>query len=90
MNYFQDLSVNVLLKISHRNEILYYYYFILSFFIALIDEWYQHFSEGRTGQLIDVFTFDLLGIILAIFGVLLAKKYNVKQLLESSNGTKKI
>ncbi|WP_155928906.1 VanZ family protein [Bacillus sp. UNC41MFS5] len=64
--------------------------FILSFIIALFDEWHQRFIAGRTGQLIDVFTFDLFGIILAILGFLWAKKYKVNKLSESPGKTKKI
>lgn len=48
--------------------------FILSFIIALFDEWLQRYSEGRSGQLIDVFTFDLFGIILAIVVFSMIKK----------------
>ncbi|GGE26529.1 hypothetical protein GCM10011391_01060 [Pullulanibacillus camelliae] len=36
---------------------------------ALSDEWHQSFIPGRTGHLIDVYSFDLFGIILALIGV---------------------
>ncbi|WP_026692789.1 VanZ family protein [Peribacillus kribbensis] len=43
---------------------------LLSFVIALAfactDEYHQSFIKGRTGHLIDVFSFDLLGIVLSI------------------------
>ena len=64
--------------------------FILSFIIALLDEWLQRYSEGRSGQLIDVFTFDLFGIMIAIVVFLMTKKQNVKNNPEYSDKKKKI
>ncbi|MBP3041148.1 VanZ family protein [Bacillaceae bacterium Marseille-Q3522] len=38
----------------------------LAFLVACSDEWHQSFVPGRTGQAIDVFTFDLLGITIGV------------------------
>ncbi|RLQ94891.1 VanZ family protein [Falsibacillus albus] len=47
--------------------------FIGSFLFACSDEWHQSFIQGRTGHFIDVYTFDMSGMILGmlIFGVVL-------------------
>jgi VanZ family protein len=64
--------------------------FVLSFIIALFDEWHQRFSAGRSGQLIDVFTFDLFGIMIAVVGFLLFKKQKVKAFSKPSGKTKRM
>ena len=51
--------------------------FICAFLFACTDEYHQTFVEGRTGHLIDVYTFDLAGMILGIMiylGIQLVKK----------------
>ncbi|MDN3956568.1 VanZ family protein [Sporolactobacillus laevolacticus] len=42
---------------------------------AMFDEWHQTFVPGRTGHLIDAFTFDLSGMILAMVIVFLLDLY---------------
>lgn len=39
---------------------------VISFIYALSDEWHQSMVPNRTGHLIDVYTFDLLGIVLVM------------------------
>jgi VanZ family protein len=40
--------------------------FLVALSYAALDEWHQTFVPGRTGHAIDVFTFDLFGILLAL------------------------
>ncbi|USK68316.1 VanZ family protein [Peribacillus asahii] len=40
--------------------------FVGSFLFAYTDEYHQTFTESRAGHFIDVYTFDLIGIILGI------------------------
>jgi VanZ family protein len=77
-----------ILKVRHFLVLL--LSFLLSFIIALFDEWHQRFSAGRSGQLIDVFTFDLFGIMIAVVGFLLFKKQKVKAFSKPSGKTKRM
>jgi len=40
--------------------------FLLALLYAASDEWHQSFVPNRTGHAIDVYTFDLAGIVLAL------------------------
>lgn len=42
---------------------------------AMFDEWHQTFIPGRTGHLIDTFTFDLSGMVMAMMIVFLLDLY---------------
>lgn len=39
---------------------------VCAFLFACTDEYHQTFTEGRTGHFIDVYTFDLAGMIVGI------------------------
>ncbi|BBN98190.1 VanZ family protein [Sporolactobacillus terrae] len=47
----------------------------ISLCYAMFDEWHQTFVPGRTGHLIDTFTFDLSGMVLAMVIVFLLDVY---------------
>jgi VanZ family protein len=49
-----------------RKPIKYMLTFAIPFLYACTDEWHQSFVPNRTGHIIDVVTFDLLGIVLAL------------------------
>ena len=47
---------------------------LFSLAYAITDEWHQRYTPGRTGHLIDVFTFDLIGILIALIIIGLTRK----------------
>ncbi len=62
-----SLTVAVLMLMRIRTWKACLYGGIFSLFYAMTDEWHQRFIPGRTGHLIDVFTFDLFGVLLGVF-----------------------
>ncbi|RYM05868.1 hypothetical protein EWH99_04365 [Sporolactobacillus sp. THM7-7] len=42
---------------------------------AMFDEWHQTFIPGRTGHLVDAFTFDLAGMVTAVAVIMLLDLY---------------
>ncbi|MFC7395446.1 VanZ family protein [Scopulibacillus cellulosilyticus] len=68
------LLVCVFLITRISRKIAYMTGFLLSLLYALSDEWHQSFIPGRTGHLIDVFTFDLFGILLGLIAAFIVNR----------------
>ncbi|MDL4839115.1 VanZ family protein [Aquibacillus rhizosphaerae] len=59
-------------KLSEHRKIM--LSFIIPICYAMLDEWHQTTVPGRTGRLIDVYTVDALGILLAIIIITVNRK----------------
>ncbi|WKB35312.1 VanZ family protein [Terrilactibacillus sp. S3-3] len=66
MHYSLFFITNLMLTTKLKRSRSYLLGFVLSMGYAGLDEWHQTFIPGRTGHAIDVFTFDMAGILLAL------------------------
>ncbi|RYL95839.1 hypothetical protein EWI07_01285 [Sporolactobacillus sp. THM7-4] len=69
------MLINLFLTTALPRVLAYFSGLALALSYSLFDEWHQTFVPGRTGHLIDSFSFDLSGMIAAIIVIFLLNIY---------------